>query len=443
MDTKTGGTGSDEQESGLRPFLILAFQARRPLASPVRFQLSEKSVVIGRAGEDELSDPEMIRIADEYVSRKHFSLEKSYNRWIFKDEGSRHGSFVDGAKVDSCELRDGAVIEAGRSFLVFREAEVVELAPQEGELFTLNSRFAAQLDALLRMIPTSQPILLRGETGSGKDVMARAVHERSQRKGAFQAINCAAVAAGVIEAELFGVKKGGHGTAFEDRPGHIRSADRGTLFLDEIGDLPLELQPKLLRVLEEKTVTPVGGTQPIKVDFRLVTATNRDLETMVAAGTFREELLGRIRGYTLRLPLLRERREDLGALVAALLREQAGDKAMQIVFSLEAARAIFRYDWPRNVRELKQALDVAVALSKSGRIDLAQLPGEVLGKSGPAPEAPVRVLSKDPDKRCAELRALLEEFKGVVAEVGRVLGVAPQQIYRWMRACGIDPEQYR
>jgi len=439
-----------EAEGGGVACLILSFQAEQPLAAPRRQILGGADrVTIGRGrethtelrkegGESQLR----IELSDRFISAPHASLQRVYGRWILHDEESRNGTFVDGAEIERCELRDGAVVEMGRSFFVFRELEPLEVpAPSLDTVATLHAPFAARLRALERVAPTRLPVVLRGESGTGKEVLARAVHKLSKRSGSFQAINCAALAQSLAEAELFGHRKGAFTGAAEERPGLVRSADGGTLFLDEIGDLPLPMQALLLRVLQESEVTPVGGTRPVPVDFRLVVATHRDLDAMAASGAFRPDLLARISGFTLPLPPLRERREDLGALVAALLRRHAGEHAARMRFSLAAARALFRHPWPLNVRELEKALAMAVTLSGADRVDLPHLP-PLAGPAGEA-AAPPRVLSDDHAKRRDELLALLREHHGNITAVAKALGKARMQVHRWMRRYNIEPAAFR
>ena len=445
-DITADESATDDSQPGEGACLTLSLQAEQPLMPPRRHLLPEgKRIFIGRA-QDGGSEP-YIALQDRFASVPHASLQKSYGRWVLQDEQSRNGCFVDGAEIERCELRDGAVVEIGRSFFIFREAHSFTPGGGGGILSTLNAPYAFRLGALAKMAPTVLPVVLRGESGTGKEVMARAIHQLSGRTGAFQAINCAALASSVAESELFGYRKGTFTGAIEDRPGLIRSAHGGTLFLDEIGDLPLSLQGLFLRVLQESEVTPVGSTKAVAVDFRLVAATHRDLEAMAEAGTFRADLLARVEGFTLRLPPLRERREDLGALVAALLRRHAGSspggKVDQIRFSLAAARALVHYSWPLNVRELEKALQLAVTLSEAARIDLPHLPPSLSQPRVGESAAPPRVLSSQTDKRREELVALMRERKGNVAQVARDLGRARMQIHRWMKRYGIKPDDFR
>jgi len=436
--------------------LTLAFQAEAPVALPLWALLAEVDAVwLGRgrgpasAVRVESGGERQVRIEvpDPFLSASHASLQRVFGRWLLEDAGSRNGTFVDGSRVERSEIRDGAVFEIGHSFFVFRAAAPLDLQPalgQEPWPGSLQPAYATQLRALERAAATSLPIVVRGETGTGKEVLARLVHARSGRPGAFQAINCAALPASLIESELFGYRKGAFSGATEDRPGLVRGADKGTLFLDEVGDLPLPAQGALLRVLQESEVLPVGGTRAVPVDFRLVVATHRDLEGMAATGQFRPDLLARMSGLSVTLPPLRERKEDLGSLVAALLRKLAPDRLGEVRFTMPAARALFRYDWPLNVRELEKALALALALSSDGSVDLAHLPPALRTMSPqPSAQAPVAALPEEELQRREELVALLREHRGNVTAVARVLGKARVQVQRWMRRYRIQPAIFR
>jgi transcriptional regulator with GAF, ATPase, and Fis domain len=301
--------------------------------------------------------------------------------------------------------------------------------------------FQHRLDELARVAPTAVAVALRGPSGSGKEVIARAIHAQSGRGGPFIAVNCGAIPHNLVESELFGHRRGAFSGAAADRTGLVAAADGGTLFLDEIGDLPLSVQPALLRVLQDRAVVPVGATQPTPVDFRLLSATHRDLAGMIAAGAFREDLWGRLSGYELEVPPLADRREDLATLVADLLDRLAPDR--EVAISADAARALLRYRWPRNVRELEKCLETALALAGRGDIDLDHLPAVIadgVPRSGrfelevPPPRAPTPTPTPaSPDPRRDALVASLREHHGNVSAVARALGKPRSQIQRWMR----------
>jgi transcriptional regulator with GAF, ATPase, and Fis domain len=293
------------------------------------------------------------------------------------------------------------------------------------------------------------PVVFSGESGTGKEILARAVHTLSGRSGAFVAVNCGALPETLVETELFGYRKGAFSGANEDRPGLVRSADQGTLFLDEIGDLPLPSQAAFLRVLQEREVLPVGGTRPIAVDVRLIAATHRDLDALVAEDRFRQDLFARISGLKVTLPPLRERREDLGLLIEALL-ARTGAPPDHGVFDALAARALFRYDWPLNIRELERALAQAVVLAGDAPIGCEHLPDAVADALAPpsADDEPLEpeaeAASGDEESRLREeLTRLLREHRGNISAVARAKGKARMQIQRWCKRFRLDPESFR
>jgi transcriptional regulator with PAS, ATPase and Fis domain len=346
---------------------------------------------------------------------------------------------VNGVVTRAATLRDGDVVEAGQSFFVYRELDTTHVPAAEPPLLgTRQPGFAAALDHLAAIAGSAVPVLLGGETGTGKEVLARAVHERSGRAGEFVAVNCGALPETLVETELYGYKKGAFSGANEDRPGLVRSADGGTLFLDEIGDLPLPSQAALLRVLQEREVTPVGATRPIKVDLRVIAASHRDLRAMAEQGEFREDLLQRLAGFSLAVPPLRERREDLGDLAAAFL-TRAGARTPRL--APETVRLLLAHAWPGNVRELEQALATATVLARQGPIAPEHLP-ESLRAVGSRPVARA-ALSPAQQAQRAQLEALLREHAGNVAAVARALAKSRVQVHRWMTRYELDPEAFR
>jgi DNA-binding NtrC family response regulator len=234
---------------------------------------------------------------------------------------------------------------------------------------------------------TQAAVLLTGDSGTGKELVARMLHERSSRRERpLVIVNCAAVPPSLIEAELFGHERGAFTGAVKKRDGRFKAADGGTLFLDEIGELPLETQAKLLRVLQEGEVVPLGSNVSVKVDVRLVSATNRDLRTLVAEGRFREDLYTRIKTFDLHLPTLRERRGDLALLVEQFLREFSPDAGDSLTISPSAWAAVSEYSFPGNVRELRHAIQHASILARGAEIDLSHLPPEISGRGADAKE---------------------------------------------------------
>ena len=320
------------------------------------------------------------------MSTRHARIERRVGGFWLVDEHSKNGLLLNGIRTDGALLVDGDWIEAGHTVLRYRHGA---LPPRRSRgvrseaaaaVLTALPTLEDQSESLEAIARSSVSIVLRGETGTGKEVVARAVHRLSGRPGELIPINCGALPASLLESELFGYRKGSFSNALEDRIGLVRAADGGTLFLDEIGDLPQSSQAALLRVLQEREVTPLGSTRPIKVDLRVISATHHDLETQVALGEFRADLYARLSGHSFSLPPLRERREDLGLLTAALLQRLA--PGHDVRFEPEAARALCRYDWPLNVRELEQCLMSALVLARGGAIGPEHLPAAV--SAGPA-----------------------------------------------------------
>ena len=457
------------------PHLFLVLDCDRPLQSPQRHSLAGlDEVAVGRA-EIGFARREGTRLAlgvdGQWLSSSHARLVREAGRWVIEDLQSTNGTVVNGAAVERAQLSDQDVIELGHTIFLYRESvqrrsedaldvSASALTPPVTALRTLVPALAADLARLGAIARSNVSVVIGGETGTGKEIIARAIHELSGRAGPFVAVNCGALSRTLVESELFGHRKGSFSGADEDRPGLVRSADRGTLLLDEIGDLPAPAQAALLRVLQESEVLAVGSTRPVKVDVRVLAATHRDLEALVVAGEFRADLLARITGFTLRMPPLRWRREDLGLLIAALLQHIApGERAGKVHFTGDAARALLRYRWPLNIRELEKCLTAALILAGDGAIDLPHLPEAVraalnaplgatpalavAGHEEPAePAAPAELDEADVRQR-EELVALLREHRGNVTAVARAMGKARMQIHRWIKKYRLALDAYR
>ena len=293
-------------------------------------------------------------------------------------------------------------------------------------------------------------MIVSGPSGTGKEVVASELHRLSGRRGRYCAINCAAIPAQLIESELFGYKRGAFSGADRDKPGIIRAADQGTLLLDEIGDMPLEAQVKLLRVLQSKEVFPLGSTIAERVDVRVVCATHRDLGRLQREARFREDLFARLNEYALDLPPLYERKEDVYMLARAFL-ERYGRPQARLSFPFMTG--LLHYDFPYNVRELEACIKRALALVDGYEFTPELLPepfqecmadyGRVAGTASVRPASDPGGSSDAHAPSDAELRALLATHQGNVAAVGRELGKARMQIHRWMRRYGIDVDDYR
>jgi len=290
-------------------------------------------------------------------------------------------------------------------------------------------------------------ILITGETGVGKEVVARLVHQRSRRSGhAFVAVNCAAIPGELLEAELFGAERGAYTGAVKDRPGKLEVADGGTLFLDEIGDMPIALQPKLLRVLQEGVVERLGSHASRRVDVRVVAATHRDLTELVGKGLFRDDLYYRINVFPIHVPPLRERTEDIAALAEATLAHLADHLGIRARLAGAALELLQRYPWPGNVRELRNVLERAVLLSPDGNIQDVQLPTTRDGAPSPreidgtgtGPEADIEPLG-DAVARAerAAILAALERTGDNKAQAAKLLGVSVRTLFYKIEKLGL------
>jgi transcriptional regulator with AAA-type ATPase domain len=448
-------------------FIFLAFRCDRPATPAVRCCLDRlDEVVLGRAEHLSARSEKLatgvrfaLEVDDVWMSAAHAVLRRVLDSWSIEDAGSKNGTLVNGQRISRAVLHDGDLIEIGHTFLLFRSSL---LAPPEARGVVWSSELHAAVPGFLTMLPelgselsrveaaagSSVPIVVRGETGTGKEVVAAAIHALSGRAGPFVAVNCGALAPNLVESELFGYRKGAFSGAAEDRTGLVRTADRGTLFLDEVGDLPLPAQAALLRVLQECEVLPVGGTRPVKVDIRLVAATHRDLQAMVAQDRFRPDLLARLDGLTVDLPPLRERLVDLGLLTAALLRRHCGKNAGAVTISYDAARALFVYPWPANVRELERCLQAAVVLAAGGVVEpvhLARAVAAVLDAPRVPPHDDALLLAlPEPERRQRDaLLAVLRECGGNVTAAAKALGKARVQVQRWMKRYRIDRQAFR
>jgi two-component system response regulator HydG len=293
------------------------------------------------------------------------------------------------------------------------------------------------LDLIARAAPADTPVLILGESGTGKELLARALHTASPRHTRpFLAINCSAIPETLLESQLFGHRRGAFTDAREDHRGLFQEADGGTILLDEIGDMPRSLQAKLLRVLQQKEVHPLGAAAPVPVDVRVVAATHRDLETLYTAGEFRHDLYYRLNVITIRVPPLRERPEDLAPLVAHFLRKHAQRLGREdATVSVEAMELFRRHAWPGNVRELENAIERALVLGQGPVIrvedlpdDLAHAPHELVG--------PERVRQLSEIEREQILKAL-RAVNGNKAAAARLLGLDRKTLYRKLDLYGI------
>jgi two-component system, NtrC family, response regulator AtoC len=293
------------------------------------------------------------------------------------------------------------------------------------------------MERISRVAPTDATVLITGESGTGKELVARTVHARSPRKdGPFVTLSCAAVPLDLLEAELFGYPKGAFTDAAESRDGLLQGAHGGTLFLDEIGDMPLELQPKLLRVLEDPRVRPLGGTQEVTLNVRIVAATHRDLEQAVAQGTFREDLLYRLNVHHIRVSALRERTGDIVELARHFLGRSNRGRTCQL--TPEAERLLSAHSWPGNVRELENCLSSAAALATGPHISVRELPARLqiptLGQEQPLPEESASL--EEVERRYIEVVLRATGWNKALA--ARKLGIDRATLYRKLLRLGLS-----
>jgi transcriptional regulator with GAF, ATPase, and Fis domain len=316
---------------------------------------------IGKAETNDLVLPE------DTVSRVHCEIIRDTRGYLLKDLQSTNGTFLDGAEVREAYVRAGSVVTVGTVQIKFQPFdERIEILPSESE--RLGSVIGRSLPMreifglVERVAPTEATILLEGETGTGKDLMARTIHSMSRRQdGPFIVVDCGAVAGSLIESELFGHEKGAYTGATATRQGAFEMAHGGTIFLDELGELSLDLQPKLLRVLEQREIRRVGGNRTIRVDIRVVAATKKDLKQEVEKGKFREDLYFRLSVVPLYIPPLRQRKEDIPLLVEEFAHRIGGPEAG---VPSHAFDVLLAHDWPGNIRELRNVLERGIYLSK-------------------------------------------------------------------------------
>lgn len=311
-------------------------------------------------------------LVDKTVSRNHVEIEYTSDSFLLRDLGSTNGTFLNGSRVKEAYLSPGDLIKIGNTTLEFVAFdEKIKIEPSDREEFGLmvgKSRKMRQIFSILEKIsPTHATVIIEGETGTGKDLVARAIHENSHRKGKpFVVFDCSAVAPNLIESELFGHEKGAFTGAVKSRRGAFEEAGSGTIFLDEIGELTTDLQPKLLRALEQREIKRVGGNVPIGIDVRVICATNKNLRREIDEGRFREDLYYRLSVVKVSLPALRERPEDISALVERFLTRGRFNQLPDGTFKVrrvedDALKMLSRYQWPGNVRELSNVIERAVS----------------------------------------------------------------------------------
>ncbi|MFT5681107.1 MAG: DNA-binding NtrC family response regulator [Myxococcota bacterium] len=401
-----------------------------------------------------------ILLTDPTVSRRHAEIVRTPMGVLLRDLNSTNGTFVGQVRIREVFLGPETLFRVGRTEMIFtQEDEVIDIEPSVEDNFegVVGASVAMRqvFGVLERVAPTNLTVLIEGETGTGKELISRAVHARSRRAdGPFVVFDCGAAPDNLVESELFGHKRGAFTGAIGDRPGVFEQAHTGTIFLDEIGELPLELQPKLLRVLEQREVRRVGGSKTKAVDVRVVAATNRNLRAEVERGNFREDLYYRLNVVEVQLPALRDRRSDLPLLVNHLIHR--ADHNPGVTGISDEVMALFGiYRWPGNVRELNNCVVRALPFCDTDKITIDALPEGLRAANADrsAKEAPAAVSSmpavdselpfKDAKDQLIEafereyLLDLLDRHGGNVSRAARVAHMDRKSITRLMKKHGI------
>ena len=404
---------------------------------------------VGKAPENDLV------LADETVSRVHFEIARDAKGYLVRDMKSTNGTFLDGAEVKEAYLRAGSVIGLGACELKFTPFEErIEILPSEkealGEMVGKSPAMREIFGLVEKIAPTDATVLIEGETGTGKDMIARTLHQLSPRADKpFIVVDCGAVAGTLIESELFGHEKGSFTGAVAARQGAFELASGGTVFLDELGELSLDLQPKLLRVLEQRELRRVGGTKTIKVDLRVIAATRKDLRSEVEKGKFREDLYFRLNVVPITAPSLRERREDIPLLIDSMLKKLDANGGGGITLSEQTRAALMAHDWPGNVRELRNVIERALALGADPGVLVAPL-----GGGEPQPGAALRdgiefepgVSFRDTKEKWNELFErrylswLIKRADGNISKAARDADMDRKYLHKLLRKYGISIE---
>ncbi len=386
------------------------------------------------------SDDNDLVLEDSFVSSYHCRIANRRGRWILSDLDSTNGTKVNGLKVHEAELPIPATIEVGHAVLQLEALpEPSATSPMMFEGMIAASEAMRKVFRLIdRFADAREPVLVFGESGSGKELVARALHDRSRRRAEpYLALNCGALNSQLIESELFGHVRGAFTGALRDKVGAFEATSRGTLFLDEIGELPLDLQPKLLRVLETSTVRAVGSTKEVPVDTRIIAATHRNLEQMVQQGAFREDLFHRLFVLSLSISPLSQRPEDISALAEHFLQAHA-PRPMSL--ANDARRVLESYDWPGNVRELRNVIVRAILMTDADTIRAADLQFTKDAFSRPLRDARRTLRNRDANER-ERILTTLEAVNGNKTEAARVLRMSKSTFYDRLRRYGITSKE--
>jgi DNA-binding NtrC family response regulator len=418
------------------------------------FEIGTEPVIVGRNAQCQ------IVLDDAKISAVHAEFVATEQGVRVRDLGSRNGIFVGGVRVGEAFLLYACKLRLGETELAFEPARpekiILPSISAFGPLVAQSAGMRAIFEKISKVAPTDLTVLITGETGTGKEVVAQAIHLASARAHKpFVVVDCGSIPQSLAEATLFGHERGAFTGAIDKRISPFFEADGGTIFLDELGELPIEVQPKLLRAVAERRIKSVGGSSYREVDVRVLAATRRDLVRAVNTGTFRSDLYFRVAQVRVELPALRQRLEDIPVLVRRMLKD-AGDEAAFDRVSNTTLERLMRHDWPGNVRELKNAVAVAFALSsESEELDIAAHLGALTEMSEPhftphAPSALNDVVPSFKGKSFQEAKhdvlgrfereyfaALYEEAKGNISEIARRAGMERAHVRTYLKRHGI------
>lgn len=432
-ETRVLEFGPDENEvKTLKPYLIV--ENAKGIRS--QHQVRKKTIVIGS-----VPDADIV-IDDAYISKCHLSLKLTDRGFVATDLNSTNGTFANGAKIREMRIIEDQELILGQTKIIigFHSEGANKIKPFSGGVFCgMTGKSAAMrllFAKILKAAPTEMTVLIRGESGTGKEMVASALHNLSGRNAApLVAINCGAISQNLIESELFGHEKGAFTGAGDRHLGVFEQAHTGTLFLDEVGELPLEAQSKLLRVLEYGCLRRVGALKDVTVDVRILAATHRDLGRMVSEGAFREDLFFRLCVLPLKVPTLKERKEDIAELATHFLKLGAVPNKN---FSPEAFEKILAHCWPGNVRELKNTILRAIALSEDSLINAKDIEFISPRKGDmPASDGAKRQRELERFADAERIREALQQCDGDKIKAAKTLGVGRSTIFRKIKDYGI------
>jgi DNA-binding NtrC family response regulator len=402
----------------------------------VQIELGERPLVLGRGRECD------VELTASEASRRHAEIVRVGPLYAVRDLDSSNGTFVNGRRVRETALPARSVLRLGNwiGIVVQVRADRSTAFEQQAPGLWGGATLAAALEPVRVAAPSALPLIIEGETGTGKELVAKAIHGWSRRPGPFVAINCAALPESLAEAELFGYRRGAFTGADSASVGHFRAAEGGTVLLDEICELPLPLQSKLLRVLEQKEVVPLGQSRAVPVDVRVVAAAQESLQSAVKQQRFRADLYARLDGLTVNLPPLRARIEDVPELLNHFIRQEITGSNAASTLSPNAIESLSLYDWPFNVREL-HLLGRRLAVLHAGQplLSSSVLPARIRNRDTAANEAAVTspetgAIAASPERELERFVTALRLHRGNVSKAARDVGISRMRAYRLMNA---------